>query len=189
MARKVTVEVVCDICQDLDDIQVEGTELPPIAVGTAKPRVMAVCKEHREGVESFLDMLKRLGVFPESLDQAVGKVPLIAGAQSGEEEFCPVPDCRRHTKPLKNRSTLQAHMRATHGMTLVEYSEQQDSGESAQPPLPIERDYSEFKCTLPDMENPKRKCGWVPPQSTSRPEQSRSMHRFRVHGIKKGDDE
>lgn len=63
MAREVDIRIWCDHHLEADEIKVEGEELPPIAIGNQKARVMALCKECRvDFYEPLAEALSRYGV-------------------------------------------------------------------------------------------------------------------------------
>lgn len=82
MAREHIISIWCDPCMEIDDVKTEGEEMPPISIGNQKPRVLALCKQHRtDFFEPLEEFVNRFGVLAEKLDgpprtkKAVGKIP------------------------------------------------------------------------------------------------------------------
>lgn len=120
MAREIVISIWCDPCLTLDDVHTEGEELPPITIGNSKPRVMAMCKEHRENFyEPFVEALNQMGALadhlgtekrPAKVRSAAASSPSMASeTPSGLRIVCPSCD-----RTAKNVSSLTTHMRTTH---------------------------------------------------------------------------
>lgn len=130
MAREVKRIIWCDLCQQLDDVQTEAEEMPPITVGARKPRVLAVCVGHKESFyDKFMEVLEEAGIPVDQLDSGTTKVrastrrpgkgvdPMTTS--TGKPVVCPlVQDCE--SRPLKNISSMASHLRSKHGMNLFE---------------------------------------------------------------------
>lgn len=67
MARRVRIEVLCDVCQ-ADDIESEADEIEPVTVGLkGKPLVLGLCKEHWPVYAQFIGWLSEYGASAEEL--------------------------------------------------------------------------------------------------------------------------
>lgn len=179
MARELKMNIWCDFCQ-VEDIQTEGEELPPIAVGAGKARVLAACKQHREdNYEPFVSALLELGVIAEHLGLQTRSSP------PGQ---APKPktgiECPRCARVLKNRDSLASHLRDRHETTLSEVFGDQPILDVAGNELPPARKYN----IDPDRVReacPEKGCDTVYefPKHT-RPKQALAVHVSRLHGKK-----
>lgn len=124
MAREIIISLLCDPCL-ANDIRVEGEETPPIQIGHAKPRRIALCKqEHWELYETFAEMLKELG----QIDDATAKPVATQGGKGGKRtrsDYGPFPQgewpCPVCAHPYADKGHVQSHMRKQHHITLGEY--------------------------------------------------------------------
>lgn len=114
MAREILTRIWCDACLQQGE-HAEAEELPPVVIGTMKPRLLALCEVHtKELFAPLRDMLVDLGqVIPatgvsSTTNNDVGVFP------------CPVPDCEKHTVPFTHKQSLRNHCRDAHDSTMTE---------------------------------------------------------------------
>lgn len=125
MVRQLEIKIWCDPCNS-QDIQAEAEELPPVALGHSKPRVVAMCKEHRENLyEPFVAVLTEHGALADQLTggttsrrhRTISSPSNAKDSSTGLMIQCPIEDC---AKPLKNVSSVAAHVRRVHDTNLYE---------------------------------------------------------------------
>lgn len=128
MAREVITRILCDVCMHLDEAYVEAVETPPITIGTAKPRILALCEvHHKEVFEPIKELLMDLGTVLSEGSPATTRFP---GTSPGSGVFpCPVPDCHKHTKPFKHEQSLRNHSRNMHDMPIQQLRAQYAEGQ------------------------------------------------------------
>lgn len=192
MVRDVVTFIWCDFHLGQEDIKVEAEELPPITIGNAKPRMLALCKEHRESwYEPMREAVAEFGTVVDGSSPAKSVITprdpkgTLEVAPDGVRVLC--PECKT---PLKNRNTVQTHMRAHHGITLKEW--EAERGPAAQPADPSEvpdapKADSPPVEGEPSEENKRRECpecGEVFEWPTNtRPPQALGLHRAKKHGV------
>lgn len=119
MAREIVTRIWCDVCLHEGE-QAEAEEMPPVAIGTMKPRLLALCERHTK--ELFLPLREVL----VELGQIIPSTGLMAagGGGAGTTETgvwpCPVPDCEKHTLPYTHKQSLRNHCRDVHNSTMTE---------------------------------------------------------------------
>lgn len=168
MAREIVTKIWCDPCSirsgDGDPELSEATE-EIVQIGTAKPRLIAVCEVHRK---ELIDPLREIIKDLPTLDSANGPMKPRSSGEVNTEL------CKECNTPLKNRSSLTSHVRQIHNLTVGEYREKHEMTEE-------ERAASlagkvEVKC---DQEG----CDWTKPATPSRQNQVLGVHKSRAHGI------
>lgn len=195
MAREIKELIWCDLCRDLDDIQTPATEMPPISVGQKKPRVLAVCTQHKtsffdqfiEALETSGEYLDQLSVLPRTRSSVTRPVPRhIATSSTGKPIVCPLAtECGG--KPLKNVSTVSSHLRQIHAMNLFEAVGKDgqlfdvDGAPVAMPEIREHKKVPDVKRAECDQED----CDTVYEYpGHSKPVQALGVHKAKVHGIK-----
>lgn len=169
MAREIVVW--CDVCIQ-EDVRTPASELSGIALKPGvKPRTIALCEEHRKELyEPFYDLVMELGQLAEG--------ETIAGTEENKRRLrCPVPDCT--SRPFKNKSSLQGHLRQQHSTTLAEATAKHGNPNGDE----LEADpTATLKCDVPGCD-----ASYGPP-ANARPIQALAVHKARAHGIagKKG---
>lgn len=130
MAREIKQLIWCDLCMEIDGVQTEAEEMPPVTIGNKKPRVLAACKEHQvEFFDKFVEILESAGIFADQLDNpgratrsSVGRPRSgvdTSTTSTGKPVVCPlVSECE--ARPLKNISTVSSHLRQIHGKSMFE---------------------------------------------------------------------
>lgn len=205
MARDVVTYIWCDFCLGQDDTKTDAEELPPITVGTNKPRVLALCKEHRETwYEPMVEALKEFGVIVDGSSPAKSVIrPTSPMDPKGTLEvtadgrvLCPVCKAEGVLKPFKNRNTIMTHVRSDHGTTLGAWEREHGP---AQGELPLDEESTKPHPLSSDREPPdedkRRECPECKAQGREtvyewpvnlRPVQALAVHRSRAHGVKGG---
>lgn len=121
MAREISLTIWCDVCYD-DNVQTEGEELPPITLGNLKPRVIALCEEHKAGLfDRLSDALTQHGVLADKLGfagpQAAAAAPTRSKAHiknNPEGLMFTCSACGPEVQ-YKVRSSANNHRDKTHG--------------------------------------------------------------------------
>jgi hypothetical protein len=128
MARELQIKVWCDLCR-AEDIQTDAEELPPIAIAGAKPKVLALCKEHREThYEPFAAMVSAYGETLSNLlkgkpvkrpsGATVGdSAPPSQASDSSTGKYVQCPEC---DESRKNPAGISKHLRTAHGKSLFD---------------------------------------------------------------------
>lgn len=118
MARRVIVETLCDPCL-AQGTEVAAEELPPLPLIGNKPRVLALCPDHRAEVyEPLLAMVKEHGQIVD-IEPATGTAPrarVKATTSDGGSLDC--PECRAAGTPRSFTAPqgLGAHRYRAHGV-------------------------------------------------------------------------
>ena len=174
MARRWSLDVLCDICQ-AEDIETEGEEIEPTAIGKMKPHVMALCKQHMEVYEAFRDALQAHGAPVENLTAVPAKTPqkTSGGAQGLAPEVC-----KNCGKEYQYVGSMRTHVKERHNMTLPEMR-----GE-----LPLPQDAPKITEVVCDVKGCKDPNTGEPVTYTwpdySRPAQAMGLHKRQAHGIR-----
>lgn len=127
MARELEIKIWCDPCF-AQDVKTEAEELPAVALAGSKPRVLAMCKEHRENLyDPFVSVLVEHGL---TVDQLGRGKPVKRTTPAGEATAPPsqatdsstgkpvqCPDC---SETRKNPAGISKHLRQAHGKSLYE---------------------------------------------------------------------
>jgi len=120
MARRVTVQLLCDPCL-ADGKEVEAEELPPLNLVGNKPRVLALCEGHRAEVfDPLVEMVKAhgqildidAGAAPAKASAKKSSRPAASGASVGDPLVC--PECGRDD--FAAPQGLGAHRFRAHGV-------------------------------------------------------------------------
>lgn len=160
MARRIRVEVLCDICQ-ADDIETEAEEIEPTLIGRMrKPHVMGLCKEHMSIFEAFRDALRDHGVPFENLPPVSSKPTASASSDASEKSA----DCLVCGVSFKTKSSLRTHLTRVHdGMTIgqMEQSVQGTDLEDAPKITKAECDVEgcDAVFTWPEFKRPRQRLG------------------------------
>lgn len=167
MARQIIENVLCDVCLNDDETFTPAVETPWVAIGSAKPKVVALCERHmKELFEPFQSVLAEHGQ-----TEGGGKVLRSGAADSRGEatHFCPDPTCDRHTKGYTYRSSLSSHVERHHEMTLTELRAKVGLEEEPS---------SELDESCPE-------CGELFPASAYQyPKRILGIHRAQKHGVR-----
>lgn len=167
MARRVRIDVLCDVCQS-DEIEVEAQEIEPISIGPkGKPLIMGLCKDHWEIWETLRDWLSEYGAPADELPDGSGKAATRAssGSSGAATEVCTV--CG---KAYQYIGSLRTHVRERHQMTLQEMRGEDAAG-GTKPK--VER----AECKEPGCD-----VVYAWPEYT-RPAQALGLHKRQAHGI------
>lgn len=193
MAREIVTRIWCDACLHRDpENYTEGTETPPITIGNAKPRIMALCEvDMKEIYEPLKVALAELGqIIPTAGTGVVA--PKVAG--HGQPTLIPtegIPCPLGCDAVLQSRDSLNGHLARKHGKTLNEVMIENNIEilyDVAGNPVPNPRpekvpDVKEAKCDQPGCDKvytyPKYR----------RPVHALSIHLSQAHGITKADRE
>lgn len=192
MAREVVTNIWCDQClEDEDERYSPARELPPIVLGNAKPRILALCERHeKELYEPFRQLVMEVGVVASPGSPAATRMP--GTAPGSGVYFCPVPTCPKHTHPLKHEQSLRNHARNIHESTVSKLREEfgEPGGEHPGGGAP---DDALFADALPDEEEGPpggvavaacEDCDVVYEwPKAKRPTQALGVHRAKVHGV------
>lgn len=178
MARQIIENVLCDVCLHEDETFVEAGEIPPVTVGNAKPRVLALCERHRKELwEPFQSVLMELGqVDPRAAAtrSAARSAPTPRGFKvSGGEHFCPDPECPKHTDGFKWPQGLRSHAEKHHETTLTALRAKFDP--SFVPPSAPGGEHESVAC--PECEKP------FPAEEYKVPQRALGVHRAKTHGV------
>ena len=183
MAREIITSIWCDPCLKIDDVRTEGEELPPITIGNGKPRVLAMCKQHRtDFYDPFVDAVMELGTISDHL--AAGTATKRQTSSGTPRVVCPYPGCG---VALKNVSSTQSHVRHTHGTTVFEllgYEGQlyDVNGDAVERPAP--RATVSGEPSVKRAECDVKGCGKVYEfPETQRPVQALAVHKAKSHGV------
>lgn len=120
MARAIIVHTWCDPCL-AEDKTVDATELAPLAlpeVPGSKPRVVALCPEHRQALyQPLVDLLVEHGQTVDQSGNPAGQrgPKKKRAADTRDPQTCPVKGCG-HEAP--NRQALASHARQIHDESL-----------------------------------------------------------------------
>lgn len=181
MARKVTTTVLCDVCLEEDQGEVEGTETPAIVLGSMKPRILGLCETHMKEYDHFKHLVQDLGQpVPDGGPLASVKVRP-AGTSAGSGVWpCPDPSCPKHLAPYGHQQSLRNHAREVHDMTVPQLRAAFDG--QGQEYLPLEPGTAK-EPKVKEAECPE--CGTVYawPQYTM-PVRVLGVHRAKVHGVR-----
>lgn len=209
MARSTVTYIFCDFCLGENDVQTEAQELPPITLGNAKPRLLALCKQHREDwYEPFVEAVKEYGVMIDGSSPARSVITptdpkgTLELAPDGEKVLCPVCKAAGVIKPLKNRNTVMTHMRSDHQTTLSQWEREHgpaNTPENGQGELPgvgeapkAPEPHSLSSTREPPEEDKRQECPECKAQDievvyqwpeNARPVQALAVHRSRAHGV------
>lgn len=180
MAREVITKIWCDVCLQ-DDVYTDGSETPPITIGSLKPRVMALCDVHvKEVFDPIKELLTELGqVLPQQ-----GTMARMPGTSPGSGVWpCPDPQCAKHTRPYKHEQSLRNHVRQEHQMALTEWNEKfgivEEGALFADAPKADDGPaVTTVKCDQPGCD-----VSYSYPDY-KRPAQAMGVHRAKAHGIR-----
>lgn len=139
MAREIITTILCDVCLNDEEIdeKVEAVEMPPVSIGGAAPKVVALCEEHKADYwEPFIVLLDNLGqavqsgkikkssktaakaTLPLTSDEELPRIPKITSAQCPEcEKVYAFPEYKRP------QQALGLHRRRAHGVLGVKNKE------------------------------------------------------------------
>lgn len=140
MAREIELRVWCDPCMQIDGERVEGEEMLPIIIGRAKPKVIAMCTQHKEDFwDPFVEAIQKMGETQEALSvERVRKAPGTAttapaarklpGSEERNGLQCPLKGeiAAQHDMAecaqtgLASLKSVQSHLRTVHGMNMFE---------------------------------------------------------------------
>ena len=172
MAREVRIDVLCDVCL-AEDVKAEGEEIEPTTIGLkAKPKVVALCKNHQEAWEAFRDLLEEYGQSYEQLaPEAPAKGSRAPRGQGSEE-------CLICGKTYAGVSGLRGHVKDKHDMTLAEMRAAARGEE-----LPLETETKPPKVTRAECDMCEVVYEWP---ETQVPTRALGIHKRKVHGIAGG---
>lgn len=182
MAREIVTRIWCDVCLHEGE-QVEAEEMPPVAIGTMKPRLLALCERHTK--ELFIplrDVLVELGqIIPAT---GLGSAGGSAGGGSSEIGVwpCPVPDCDKHATPYTHKQSLRNHCRDVHDSTLSALRTKYPAGKDEDPTSNQQvarrnEQVTAKSVTCPECEKPFRFPEYA------QPTRALGVHRAKEHGV------
>lgn len=183
MVRQLVTHIWCDVCFREDEAYVEAQETPPITIGQAKPRRLALCERHTKLYNEFHDLVLDVGQAVE-VEETQAPTPKRQKRNPNPSPLqppyiCKVPGCatteRGHEFP--NRQSLATHIRTQHGHSVGEYAQQyldQPAPELPFDDLPDE----DWKCGVEDCDKA------YPPESYKDHRRLIRLHRSREHGIR-----
>lgn len=112
MVRRIEVEHFCDVCLHAYGDQVAAIFSEVVTVGAFR-REIALCEKHRaDYLDELMLALDAYGMPPTDDWLAAKGIRRQRTAQ-----VCPIPEC---LKPCKDRQALAAHVRRTHGTSIVD---------------------------------------------------------------------
>lgn len=204
MAREIELKIWCDPCMEIDGERVEGLEMEAVTIGNKKPKVIAMCPQHKEDFfDPFVEALQNMGTTVDSLQNS-GRVrdsgkhsrQLPAAPPDGSGLQCPVEECAQ--KGLKNVKSISSHLRSVHdanlymvigkdgqlfhddGRPLTPMPEIRAFERDGEPPNPARVECEEEGCTSGPNGGPA-----VYEWPTNRkPAQALGVHMAKTHGIK-----
>jgi len=173
MARRVRVEVLCDLCQ-AEDVETEAEETESIIIGNDKqPMMLGLCKQHWSLYEEFRDALREFGQpVPEDERRAAARAP----------KTPPSPEtCKICGREYKYTGSLRTHVKDDHHMTLSEMrsSTGEPEPEPALAPKVITAICDVKGCTSGEGGGPMS-YSWP---EFARPAQSLGIHKRKAHDI------
>lgn len=189
MARELVTNIWCDVClsDDEETTYTHAEEFSPITLPNMKPRVIALCTEHRELYDRFRALVADLGqVVPDG--QPKTPTSTRGGGTKAGVFPCPVPTCRKHTKPYKHDTSAGSHARREHGKTylelVAEYGDPRGEGDQGEDEA-LFSDTTNAPVPVPSVESTEcEDCGkrfeWP---AYKRPTQALGVHRAKVHGV------
>lgn len=193
MARQILTRVLCDICLTDKEVEVEGVETDPIAIGNRRPLRLALCQEHEQPFHGFIEMLLQYGTLVDK-EKVLKTSPAksTAGPAAGGQVDQVVamydhlglilPDgryqCPSCSSSTSNRKTLRDHYRKLHGEVLgnwerAKLAELQESGD-----LPAVQE-TVLECSECDRT--------FSTATLKRPQMALTIHRRKEHGLAAGE--
>lgn len=116
MARRVIVETLCDPCLKAGS-EVEAEELPPLNVVGNKPRIMALCPDHRVQVyDPLVEMVKEFGQIVDIEPKAEPASGTKRKAQAAGSYDCPECAAAGEPRSFSAPQGLGAHRYRAHGV-------------------------------------------------------------------------
>lgn len=173
MARRVRIDVLCDVCQ-ADEIEIEAEEIEPLTVGPkGKPLTLGLCKDHWKVWETLRDWLSEYGA---PFDELPGE----PGTNAPTARSTPGPEvCKICGKGYQYIGSLRTHVREKHKMTLQEMRGENAEAEQGTPPKIARAECTVDGCTSGPDGGPVV-YEWP---EYARPAQALGLHRRQVHGI------
>jgi hypothetical protein len=127
VAREVIFKTWCDLCLAAEQKNVEGIELPALALPEVgnKPRVVALCEVHRKELyDPLVEVLREHGQIADEAGQPTGHTgprgPYKKRGATAKENVPGGMDCPQCGHNSPNRSALSSHVRNMHDATLGE---------------------------------------------------------------------
>lgn len=125
MAKEVVTQVFtwCDMHMTDDNAREEAVLEETFTVGKLT-RSIALCDKHADMPVTLGQLRETLKKYGTRVDEGIGEGPLRPQAQkraeeAGDQLVCPIEECPRHTKPLRNRQQLRDHVRKIHNTSLL----------------------------------------------------------------------
>lgn len=118
--RKISIDIFCDFCY-AEGLETEGEEQLPIAIGRAKPKVVAVCKEClTTKYDPFVAVISEGAPVQEAPKRKADTSDEPAPSQASDSSTGKYVKCPKCEATRKNPNGISKHLRQDHDLSLLD---------------------------------------------------------------------